>query len=177
MKRNLILGILVLTIVFMTMPASAYPIIEDLDVITNYALLPNSGTAEDEWLSNLGFVEVDEPYLGSELTWNQVSGTIWAAELNDSPDYFFIKLGIGGTSILYDHFMYQNNVSKNWLVIDMASWYVNTTVPNPFPRNINVQRISHVGEGEGTSVPEPATMLLFGIGLVGLAGLRKKIKK
>lgn len=176
MKRNLILGILALAIVFMTTPAGAYPIIGDVDVINNYALLPNSGTAEDAWLAGLGFVEVDE-YLGSALTWNLVSGTIYKAELNDSPDYYFIKIGTGGTSILYDHFMYQNNESKNWLVIDLAGWYVNTTVPIPFPNNINVGRVSHVGEGEGTSVPEPMTLLLFGIGLAGLAGVRRGLKK
>ena len=31
--------------------------------------------------------------------------------------------------------------------------------------------------GPGTTVPEPTTMLLLGLGLMGLAGLRKKIKK
>ena len=119
-------------------------------------------------------MEVDE-YLGSALDWNNVDGTIWAAQLNDSPGFYFIKIGIGGTSILYDHFIYQNNPELNWLVIDLKDWYKDTDVPSPFPNNINVERVSHVGEG--TSVPEPTTMLLLGLGLFGLAGVRRKFKK
>jgi hypothetical protein len=40
-----------------------------------------------------------------------------------------------------------------------------------------ISHISFYGTGDAPAVPEPATMLLLGTGLVGLAGFRKKFKK
>ena len=55
----------------------------------------------------------------------------------------------------------------NWIFGDTLSNYVSGStgyiVANPVAR--------------GTSVPEPATMLLFGLGLAGIVGARKKFKK
>jgi hypothetical protein len=172
MKKIIILVFLALALAFVTTPvlADSYG---SVDVITEYALLTNSGNAEDEWLASKGFVEVEE-YLGVTISWTNIGGTIWAAQLKDSPEYYFMKIGIGGTTILYDHFIYQNNTALTWAVIDLKDWYIGTSVPDLLPDNVNVGRISHVGES--TPVPEPATLFLLGLGLVGVAGIRRKIR-
>jgi hypothetical protein len=37
--------------------------------------------------------------------------------------------------------------------------------------------VTEFSTSTSTSVPEPATMLLLGLGLIGLAGVRRKFKK
>jgi len=174
MKKIMVL--MALVFIFASTPVGATYVPEgEVDTIINYALLENSGEAENAWLEGLGFVAVEE-YEGSELNWKNLEGTIWAAELKGTPTNFFIKIGTGGTTILYDHFMYQNNLALNYAVIDLKDWYVNTMIPTEFPNNVNVERVSHIGEGN-TSVPEPTTILLLGFGMISLAGVGRKFKK
>jgi len=45
------------------------------------------------------------------------------------------------------------------------------------PYNTDFQCFDHVAMKTADPVPEPTTMLLFGTGLIGLAGIRRKKKK
>ena len=93
----------------------------------------------------------------SGLSWNLLTGTYWVAFEVRSGDTYSGSMAQNAPNPLEDE-AYWNG--SNYLQFDGLSL------------GLKIQ-----GNPVGAPVPEPATMLLLGSGLVGLFGLRRKFKK
>ena len=112
---------------------------------------------------------------------NDPNTNTWAFQLPDEPDNFWFKTG-GKDKYLY---IYDNIGATNLGVIQevslqtlqLASLSITETMPlaSLTLNNGDITSISHMTPG--TSVPEPEMMLLFGTGIVGLAGVAMRRKK
>ena len=92
-----------------------------------------------------------------------------AFKLNGQPDYFLVKTGNNGTTPDYRWFLFDNKIN-----LDYAVFLLQDTTEGYSIRNIT--GLSHGAQVGGTPVPEPATMLLFGTGLAGLAAVARRRK-
>lgn len=102
--------------------------------------------------------------------WKGVEDGVFAYSLSvsTSPEYFLIKAGnIKETN--FDHFLFENKTGYDWAVVELNDMGI-TDIKN-------VSKLSHLDQfGTAAPVPEPATILLFGTGLIGIAGFSRKKK-
>lgn len=114
------------------------------------------------------------------FNWQQVDGstTIFAQSLKNNPGNFLVKTGnLLGTNDFRD-FLFTNVSNTGYAVIDLS--VLSNAVGGG--KNGGTGELSHMQIFNGTNpapanpVPEPATMLLFGTGIAGLAAVCRQKK-
>lgn len=144
-----------------------------VDKLITAATLSDSGDATElAWVNTvLGTTyttmkKYDTPDGAGWVAVDGESGVYAIDFLSESPGYFFIKVGAGKKDPPYTHYLYENLASLNWGVINLS---VNEDITIK-----EIGKFSHIGELGETAVPEPATLILLGLGLLGIAGIRRK---
>jgi hypothetical protein len=149
-----------------------------LDALVSSTTLANSGEAtESAWVSSvLGYTVTFEDKTECSCSWQSVDGTPdwFALDFGlEAPSYYLVKTG-NGSSIDADspsngsdtHFLFENLSELRYGVISLTQL--------GFGGTLNIRKVSHVTEFDNVPVPEPTTLTLFGLGLLGAAAGRKR---
>jgi len=191
--KNLLKVTGLLVAIILPTSASAYTIdsgstdVGGLDTLIDHTTLGNSGNGELDWVQSLlgTNYSLGDKYEDGGLTPMLVDGEsdIFAHALATSPEYFLIKIG-GGNWGGDTHFLYENQNNDNaaygvFALDDFTSTCTSTQKPKKTKCNIEISRVSHITAFNGSgasSIPEPGSIALIGLGLLAL-GTAKRHRK
>lgn len=138
-----------------------------VDSLIGTAQLANSGNAENKWLKDWFPSAEILPQEQSVVYYDTNVLGVYAFLLNPIADYFMIKNSTW-------HALFENNEENGWGVFDTSKL--------PTGMNLGGERftISHIrvindpNTPPPTSVPEPTTLTLLGLGLLALGFARRR---
>lgn len=174
MKNKLLILMALLSFLLILLSS---PVYADSLVVSDY-VSPDDPDTTMAWAN--GYIEPDVTtyarFEGSSLPVFQdsVAGYwYWEPGIIDW-EYAVIKVGEPNTQD--NTYLFRDNgipvIGDDILQISYSVWNAMTNPPSGKGRGI-----SHVDIYDGSPVPEPATMLLIGSGLLGLAGLKRRFRK
>jgi hypothetical protein len=147
----------------------------DVDTLLTWAALDKSGDGTElAWVQNyFNDYTITLDYKTDAMNWlpTNEAGLYAIGFTTYEPEYFLVKTG-NGIETLDDatHFLFSNDTNLGWGVINLY-------LQLGFEDVVGISGVSHIDEFNGAPVPEPATLILLGSGLIGLAGIRRKIEK